>query len=320
MPLQHHTRFKGITNIGDDDISNQIETNLVNFIDWALLKIGGWFDVAIPTSGAYGGDFSTLRAVQDEAYTDGQVWETPKKHWVYETGVLYQDTYDPVTITGVEINGTGYATGDATYGHHYNYHLGRVVFDTAIPTSSAVRLNYSYRYIQVYRADSAPWWDIIQYNSFRPDDSHFEQLGSGIWSIGGQHRIQLPAIVVETVPRGRSSPFQLGDGSLELEQDVLIHVLAENRAIRNNLVDYFVRQNDRSIVLYNTNTVAASGDYPLDYRGMLVGTKMYPELVEDHQLHAARFTNVTSTEVQQVHTNLHEGTVRITLNIVLDGL
>ena len=81
----------------------------------------------------------------------------------------------PIEISGVYIDSTLQATGDATYGHHYNYPLGRVVFDTAIPTTSTVQLEYSYRNVQTYIADQAPWWDELQYNSMRVDDSTFSQ-------------------------------------------------------------------------------------------------------------------------------------------------
>jgi hypothetical protein len=67
--------------------------------------------------------------------------------------------------TILEFCGTTYGTGDATYAHHYNYPLGRVVFDTAVSTTSAVKLEYSYRNVQTYIADQAPWWDEIQQES-----------------------------------------------------------------------------------------------------------------------------------------------------------
>ena len=113
--------------------------------------------------------------------------------------------------------------------YHINYPLGRVIFDANIPAiTAAVTASYSYRFVQVYRANDVPWWQQLQYRSFRVDDAMFTQSGDGDWAIGGQHRIQMPCVIIEAVPRATSRPFQLGDGSYWVNQDVLCHVIAEN--------------------------------------------------------------------------------------------
>ena len=76
--------------------------------------------------------------------------------------------------------------------------------------ADSVQLNYSYRNVQVYIADQAPWWDELQYNSMRVDDATFSEIGSGNWGILSNHRVQMPAIVVEAVPRRTFKPYELG--------------------------------------------------------------------------------------------------------------
>ena len=92
----------------------------------------GWFDVNIPTSGAWGGDFATLRPVEDFSYTLGQVWEAARKDWVWETGSSLLLATIRLIFLGVYVNGALKETGDATYAHHYNYPLGRVIFDNPL--------------------------------------------------------------------------------------------------------------------------------------------------------------------------------------------
>ena len=128
----------------------------------------------------------------------------------------------PIDISGVYINSTLKGTGDATYGHHYNYPLGRVVFDTAISSTSTVQLEYSYRNVQTYIADQAPWWDELQYNSMRVDDSTFSQISSGNWGILANHRVQMPAVVIEVVPRRTYQPYELGSSNNFVTQDVIV--------------------------------------------------------------------------------------------------
>lgn len=328
MAIENYTTFKAISHYAEDTISVIIENNLVQWYNWALLKIGAWTDVTIPTSGAYGGDFSKMRMVDDPQYTDGQVWETVRKDWIWETGVNYVNgtgTYNPISITGVQVNGTTYGTGDATYGHHYNYPLGRVIFDTALSSTAVVKISYSYRNVQVYKADDLPWWQNLQYNSFRPDDVHFTQTASGEFSIGGQHRIQLPALIIGATPRGYNTPYELGNSAMIVSQDVLFFALAEEKYNRDKLLDISRHQDDKTIWLFNTNKVAESGDYPLDYRGMLTGTKMYPNLVDEsgnggHRWKRLRFEDSVLTESAPINMSLHEGVVRTRCEVIFDGI
>ena len=319
MSCNISTTFQSVDQIGKTLLNSEREANLKAFMVWAFLGIGGWFDVTIPTSGAYGGTFDKLRAVSDPSYTEGQIWEAARKDWVWETGPPYAD-YDPINISGVWVDGVLYGTGDATYGHHYNYPLGRVVFDSAISTSSTVQLNYSYRNVQTYIADQAPWWDELQYNSMRVDDSTFTQIASGNWSILANHRIQMPAIVVEAVPRRTFKPYEMGNTSHVISQDVLFHIVAESRWWRNQLVDVISLQKDKTLMLYDTDKIAGGDVFPLDYRGMSVSpSSTYSALVNDpnYQFTNCRIAGMVVTEMESYNTRLYEGTVRASLEIIL---
>jgi len=325
MTCNLNSKFVKVNHIGENLLINQMESSLKTYLDWGLLSVGGWTNIISPTSGAYGGTFDTLRSVSDPAYDDGQVWESARKDWVWETGMDYSGILsngnptgvEPIAITGISVNGTIYGTGDLTYGHHYNYPLGRVVFDTAVSTTSSVKAEYSYRNVQVYIADQAPWWDEFQQNSLRVDDSTFNNMGSGNWAVLANHRVQLPAIIVEAVPRRIFTPYELGSLSQFLYQDVLFHVVADTRWWRNTLVDIISFQKDTTMMMYDNNTVAQSGAYPLDYRGMLIdSTKTYPCLANDYPFKYMRFYNVIVTEMQTINSRLYQGTIRVTFELV----
>ena len=320
MACEPYTKFNKVSHIGNTLLSSEIENNMKWFLDWAFLGIGGWSNVTMPTSGAFGGTFDTLRLVNDPSYSNGQVWEGARKDWVWETGSSYEG-YDPIQISGVYVNGVLKGTGDATYGHHYNYPLGRVVFDNPISTTDTVKVEYSYRNVQVYVADEAPWWDELQYNSLRVDDTYYSSTGSGSWGILANHRVQMPAIVLETVPRRRFKPYQLGDTSQFVQQDIVFHIVGENRWWRNQLVDILSYQIDSQLWLFKTDTLIGSGAYPLDYRGMKVASPLnYNNVVNTPQYRylLARMTDMSITEMESYDARLHEGTVRATLEVVLD--
>ena len=317
MAVNSYTRLnKHVSQVGETLLTSQIESNMKSYLDWGLLGIGSFSNVSIPTSGAFGGTFDKLRLVDDPSYSQGQIWEAARKDWVWETGVYY-DT-QPVQMSGVTVNGTFYGTGDATYGHHYNYPLGRVVFNSAIPENSNVQLNYSYRNVQTYIADQAPSWDEIQYGSLRVDDSTLYDSGSGNWQILANNRVQLPAVVIEATSRRQFRPYEMGTVGNFVYTDVLFHIISESRWWRNQLVDIISLEKDRSIWLYDNNLVASATGYPLDYRGMVLpDAPMYPNLVEAYRFKMARFYGMNVTEMQSPTARLHRGTVRATFEIVM---
>ena len=319
MSCNISTTFTHVSQVGNTLLNSQLESNLKSFLDWGMLGIGGWFNVNIPTSGAWGGTFDQLRLVDDPSYGEGQVWESARKDWVWENEVPYTGG-SPISITGVSVDGTFYGTGDATYAHHYNYPLGRVVFDNPIASTSTVKLEYSYRNVQVYIADQAPWWDELQYNSMRVDDSSFSQVGSGNWAILSNNRVQMPAVVIEAVPRRTYQPYELGSSNNFITQDVLFHVVSESRWWRNQLVDIISLQKDKTLMLYDSKKLADSGAYPLDFRGMVVAPENnYSGLVstDGYQFTSARITDMGVTEMESYNSMLHEGTVRASFEVIL---
>lgn len=321
MACEPYTSFNKVNHIGETLLSSELENNLKWYLDFGMLGIGGWSDVNIPEAGPFGGNYDRLRPVNDPAYSDGQVWESSRKDWVWETGSPYSG-YDPIQISGVYINSTLRTTGEVGYEHHYDYPLGRVVFDAAIATSETVQLEYSHRNVQVYIADQAPWWDELQYDSLRVDDADYLSTGSGAWGVLSNHRVQMPAVILETVPRRRFTPYQMGDLSQIVQQDVVFHVVSENRWWRNQLIDILSLQKDSQIQLFNTDTLIGSGVYPLDYRGMKTSTNTlnYNNIVSTAQYKyaLARMVEINITEMETHNSRLYEGTVRATLELVLE--
>ncbi len=319
MSCEQYLTFKGISNINESCLSLQLEYNLKSFLDYCFLGIGAFHNVSGTTSGVYGGDFNVMRRVDEPFAGSGQVWETARKDWVWETGIQFTGV-QPFLITGVTLNGTGVSTSGSNP-HYFDYTLGRVVFDNPVSTGLEIRLNHSYRWVQVGVANDVQWWKELQFQSFRPEDSHFIQQTSGNWSIGSQHRVQLPAILLEAVPRGSSKGYQIGDGALEFAQDVLFHVVAESKWARDQLVNILMWQNDRCLKLFDVDKISRSGVWGLDYRGMKNPSGLaYAELVEDYSWHVYKccISNAHMSEVFNHSNKLYEGTVRVTCDVILD--
>lgn len=304
--------------IGYDNLANILEANLKMYYDWALLCLGGWTEVQIPTAGAYGGDYSQLVRVDDPAYNPGQVWQAIRKDFVWEQNIDYVDTtggiINPMSVGTPRVN-----NAFTTQSYSVNYPQGQVIFDNPQPINATVELAYSYRYVQVYRADDAPWWKELQFNSHRTDSEQFQQVSSGVWSLLGQHRVQLPAVVIESVPLGSSRGYELGSSSKYASRDILFHIFAENRHDRNNLMDIFNLQSDRVIPLFDTNRVVENNAFPLDYRGERINSNGYPELSSPtgYEYRKCFMNNSLLSSIQQIHPNLYNAVVKTTMEVIV---
>lgn len=308
--------FQGLSSIADDLLLNITEANFKTFFDWAFLDLGAWFDAEIDEYSIYSSGIqqSQLLPVADEAYVDGQVWQGIRKDWVYETGCVVQDT-QPTVISGLYVDDSfySYPSGDFTI----NYPDGRVIFDSPIDTSSSVKMNYSYRNVQVYRASDAPWFSEIQYGSFNNSDVDIQRMEDGNWSIAGNHRVQLPAIIIDPISRSQSIPYEIGSRNLVISQDIGFYVLAETKNERNKLLDILRLQQGMTITLYDTNRVAQNEVFPLGPNlDINPSGLMYPDLVSTYPYRQCYLRSINLFEIESLTPYFHQGLARATVEII----
>ena len=314
--------LKGFNSVKDATLNNEIQDNLIEFFDWALLKKGNYFNVSVGETSPDGYDYSKLRRSSNENYTTGTCWEGVRSNWVWQSGVSYSPTPLVGTnnakpgVSGVYVDDTFYpTTTTGAYAHHVDYFNGRVVFDSPIPTGSKVQVEHSYKWINVVYANSVPWLREIQYRSYDVN-GEFLQPSKGKWDIPPEARLQLPAIAVEIVPRRNITGFQLGGGSY-VNTDVLFHCIAEDEITRNKLVDIVSLQNEKTFYAFNSNLVASSGDFPLDYRGTPVsGALNFEELVLKHYGPDIRLKNSSVQGMEVINSNFCAGTVKLTAEVI----
>tara|TARA_R110002020_G_scaffold375555_1_gene586750 strand:+ start:1422 stop:2471 length:1050 start_codon:yes stop_codon:yes gene_type:complete len=287
-----------INNVGDSTISLLIQDNLIELFDWGLIDAGGFTNISVPTEGQFGGDKHQLRLVDDPRYTSGQVWESFRSNWIWQSGlactdqpktllVLKPDVDDYPNqshspgVSGVFVDGAFQPTsGVGPYKHHIDYPNGRVVFDSAVSTTSAVTAEFSHKWANVTKAN-ADFFREIHYRSERADDfASFTAVGSGDWSQLADTRLQLPVVAIEVVKSRKLTPYALGGLNHFVNTDVLFHVLAEDDHERDKLLDIVSLQDGMVYDLFDSDMIGRNNAFPLDYRGMVNGTpKMYPTLV-----------------------------------------
>lgn len=314
--------LKGFDSIFDATLNNELQDNIVEFLDWGLLEKGNYFNVTAGETSPNGEDYSLLRMSSNPHYASGQAWEGFRKNWVWQSGVSYSP--EPIVgtnnsipgISGVYVDDTFYAsdtTGD--YAHSVDYFNGRIIFDSPIPTGSKVQAEYSYKYINVVYSNALPWIREIQYRTMEPG-SNFSLNNKGEFNLVPEMRLQLPAIAVEIVPRRTMRGYQLGGGQF-VYTDILFHCLAEDEMTRNKLVDIISYQNDKTVFMFDTNKIANSGDFPLNYNGVPVsGALRYPDLVNTHTGGRMRFGNSIVQGMELINSNFYAGIVRTTVETI----
>ena len=281
-----------------------------------MLDRGQFYSINIPESGIYGGDRHKLRLAGDPNYSSGQVWEGYRQNWVWESGIS-ATTEQPIAISGVFVDDTFYATGNVSKPFYIDYPNGRIVFDTALTSTSSVQLEYSHKWVQVVPAQGIPWFRQIQQGSFRNEEG-FQVSDSGGWVQLGQTRVQLPAIAVEVIPSRSLEGYQLGGGQW-VNNDIIFYVISENHWECTNLVDSILYQNDRTVHLFNPTSVALSGVFPYNYRNELnenaIPSGLYPNMIDDFFYRRCWISQSRGGEITQLSPELYMGSTRCSTQV-----
>jgi hypothetical protein len=300
---QDPSRFYGVETIQDNSLISSIEENMKSFIDYGFLNIGAFVNVNTNTSGLYSLSFDKCKPTNDPSRPANTVWQTPRKDWVWEKDINYKNI-SPIQISGVNINGSFFAapSGSGSGSYSLDYPNGQIIFNNPVSPSANVSLSYSYRWCQVYKSSSSSdVWKTIQQLTFQPNEQ-LNQQSKGIYSVLANHRIQLPAIVIEPAPQNDSKPYELGSLSAFRSQDFLLHIYAENTNDCNKIMDIIRLQEDKVVVMYDLNKVVSDKIYGLLPNGSINPSgQNYGQLIQNKDYHwnYALLKNITFVDIQK---------------------
>jgi hypothetical protein len=295
MPSDSIFKLKGFSSVFDTTITNEIADNLVEFFDWGLLNKGNFFNVNLNE------EDSLLKTIENPNFENEQVWKGNHANWVWQSGIDFNGS-SPILISGVHINDTFYPLNTSgVYSHYIDYRNGCVIFNQAISPTSNVKVEHSYKWINVEYSESNQLRTVTE-NS---NQENFPELTA-----------KLPIIAIEPLVERKHSGYQLGGGQI-LKTTVLFHCIAENDTTRNILLDIVSFQNDKSIYFFNSTQIAQNGDFPIDYKGTPIpGALNYKELVTEYPSYLARFSNVSLTKSETKNNSLSVGVVKLAVELV----
>lgn len=286
MSCEISATFNNVSSLNDNLYISSVEDNLKSFLDYGFLNIGGFINVNIPTSGLYNTGFHILKSTNDPGYQNNTVWQTPKKNWIWESGIVYNGS-SPNNINGIYINNVNYPapTGSGSITYKLDYENGRVIFNSPINANTNVYMSYSYRWCNVIKSNSNNGWQYLQQLTYQPNNS-INSANRGDNAILGNHRLQMPAIVIETAPRNKDIPYELGSLISFREQDILLHIYAENNHDVNKIMDILRYQKEKTLILYDIKKVVNSGVYPLYANGSKNPSGLnYSQLINNNSYH-----------------------------------
>lgn len=314
----YNAGFQKVEDLSSYYLETQLEDNLKSFLDWGFLNIGGFVNITRPTQNINNTvGFHVLKPQTDPVFggdVSGKVWETVKKQWVSTSGVTYKGS-SPIQISGVYINNSFVPgpTGNAQYPYSLNYNLGRVTFSNALPTGTSVQMDYSYKAIQAYKAsDTTSNWKELQRYTYLSSDNNKD--------LTSNHRVQMPAVIVEVIPGNSYKPYELGSRVFLASQDVMFHIFTENPIEKQNIVDILKLQKDRTLLLYDLKKVVKNKVYELNSNGSINNSGLNYQSLLNNSAYLWKYASVEdvkSIDNETVQNNLFYNTTRITIKTVL---
>lgn len=307
--------FNRSRHFGSTNPLQRLLINLKYYFDYSLLQIGGFINIEVQPE--YSGH-AELKPVYTPGYSDGQVYQGLRKRWVYEEGITYTDPdgsgHQPILDPIITVDGSGvYPSGD----YLVDYDLGRIIFDDPLPTGLTLYGEYSAKNVQIYLGSDPEWiYEQVQPESY-DYTTHFQLDKQGNWFIGGQHRVQLPAIVIFSTGNAHRSGYELGDRTMKYTVEVIFQVIAEDPCGRNNLIDLILMESEKCINLFNPDEAIFACDLTL-YNNQR--QKAYPELVSDYYWANCRSYDGLSFDCVAVNRGLYSGLVRMTYDVFFSSL
>lgn len=244
-----------------------IKLNLKLLFDYEFLRDGNYTNVA---SGAQFYDGSVMSLLQPDTdainyYSNysqpGQIWQSAFRNWVYESGVVLNDSPGvsnltvPTRASGVYVYGTfrpsspNHPDYDASFAHKIDFINGRIFFENPIATNAEVHADFSYKHIRIdfedaFNRQRRDGYLESKYTT-NPLTSHQLIYPSGTAQ-------PFPAIFIEADSRSWEG-YELGNRSLIAHDLVRCHVWTLDSMSRDNILDTLSYEMRKQIPLIDFN-------------------------------------------------------------------
>jgi len=234
-----------------------LKLNLKLFFDMHFLRECAYVNVGSGQQFYDSSDMSLLLpdTSADDTYNglgNGSVWQSPFRQWVYESGVALDGIIlqsPPVVASGVFIEGAFRPTNDPVFGHTIDFIQGRVIFDTPQPLTLKVQSEFAARQVRVdfeHAFNQQAQLGVLGTKYFtNPVTSQQLVYPSGAIQT-------FPAVFIELDGR-EMRPFEMGNRSAIIKEQVRLHVWAQHDLQRDDIIDVLSAQWRKGIPIIDFN-------------------------------------------------------------------
>lgn len=244
-----------------------LKLNLKLFLDMHMLRESSFINISSGALFYDGSDMSVLlpdTTADDTLFgtSNGQVWQSPFRQFVYESGVPLDGTnviVPPTIVSGVYVEGAFRPTNDPQFGHTIDYINGRIIFDS--PQSLTLQVNAEYAAREV-RVDFEHSFNQQFQKGYLESKYGTNPLSSFQLVYPSGNFQPFPAVFIEVDNRSMK-PYELGNRSAIIKDKVILHVWALDDLQRDNIVDILTSQWRKPIPVidFNRAPLPLSGIY-----------------------------------------------------------
>jgi len=244
-----------------------LKLNYKLFLDMHFLREGAFISISSGSQFYDGSDMSVL--LPDASAADtlfgvsyGQVWQSPFRQWVYESGVPLDGTNiqsPPIVSSGLFIEGAFRSTTDTTFGHVIDFINGRIIFNS--PQSSNLKVHGQFSARQV-RVDFEHQFNQQFRQGYLESKYSTNPLTSMQLVYPSGSAFPFPAVFIEVDGRELTA-YELGNRSAIIQDTMKLHVWCLDDMQRDNIVDILTGQWRKAlgIIDFNLAPLPLSGVY-----------------------------------------------------------
>lgn len=236
-----------------------LKLNYKFFIDMSMLREGAFINISSGQLFYDSSDMSILLpdTSADDYFTglsNGQIWQSPFRQWVVESGVPLDGTNistSPILASGVYIEGAFRHTSDPVFGHKIDYINGRVIFNSPKSLDLKVHGEFAAREVRIgFEHDFNQ-----QFNDGFLESKYTTNPLTSMQIVYPSGSAQpFPAVFIEVDERSHEG-YELGNRSLILTDVIKFHVWALDDVQRDNIVDIIYSQARKQLPIIDFNKV-----------------------------------------------------------------
>lgn len=251
----------------DFKLRSLLKLNFKLFLDMHMLREGAFINVSSGQQFYDGNDMSLFlpdTTADDTLFgiSNGQVWQSPFRQFVYESGVPLDGAgtnTPPVVASGLFIEGSFRPTDDDEFGHVIDYVNGRVIFNEPQSLDLTVQGEFAAREVRIgFEHDfNQQFTDGVLGTQYFTNPLTSNQI---VYPSGN---IQLFPAVFISVDNRSFSAYELGNRSAIIEDTIRMYVWAQDDVQRDNIVDILTQQWRKALPMidFNIAPLPLSGIY-----------------------------------------------------------